>query len=272
MQASSRHCAIYPEVGDLSLHSRRHRLRKPKGFAGRCLIVLKDLFESALAIVSKVPDVPVYDNALFPWAAEFEAHWLEIRAELEEILKERAEMPSFHEVLSQVSSITQDDQWKTFFLVGPGMDCTESRKKCPRTAELLDLIPDLKTAMFSILSPHKLIPPHRGPYNGVLRYHLGLLMPEPREKCRIRIATRTYLWEEGQSLIFDDTYNHEVWNETDGYRVVLFLDFARPLYFPFHQLNLVLMKLAERAPFLRAARDRYKKWEETHPAKTPPAH
>ena len=93
-------------------------------------------------------------------------------------------------------------------------------------------IPGMTTAMFSILSPRKHILDHRGPYKGVLRYHLGLIVPEDAERCRIRVGEDVRHWEEGKSMIFDDTFNHEVWNDTDETRVVLFVDVLRPLPFP----------------------------------------
>jgi beta-hydroxylase len=126
---------------------------------------------------------------------------------------------------------------------------------------LLRKIPGMKTAFFSILSPGKHIPAHRGAWDGILRLHLGLLIPEPREQCRIRIGNDYRTWREGEALIFDDTFNHEVWNDTDGYRVVLFVDFARPLRQPFHWLNNAFLNLAAFAPFLREAGERQKRWE-----------
>ncbi len=90
-------------------------------------------------------------------------------------------------------------------------------------------IPGMTTAMFSILSPRKHILPHRGPYKGVLRYHLGLIVPQDAEACRIRVGEDIRHWEAGRSMVFDDTFNHEVWNDTDETRVVLFVDVLRPL-------------------------------------------
>ena len=100
-------------------------------------------------------------------------------------------------------------------------------------------IPGMKTAMFSILSPRKHILDHRGPYKGVLRYHLGLIVPEDAESCRIRVGEDFRHWEEGKSMIFDDTFNHEVWNDTDETRVVLFVDVLRPLPEPEATINRV---------------------------------
>ena len=95
----------------------------------------------------------------------------------------------------------------------------------------------MTTAMFSILSPRKHILDHRGPYKGVLRYHLGLIVPQRRAACRIRVGEDVRHWEQGKSMVFDDTYNHEVWNDTDETRVVLFVDVLRPLPFPESQIN-----------------------------------
>jgi beta-hydroxylase len=114
--------------------------------------------------------------------------------------------------------------------------------------------------MFSILSPGKHIPPHRGAYNGLLRYHLGLKVPEPHEKCRIRIANQTTVWREGQSLVFDDTFNHEVWNDTDGVRVVLFVDFLRPMKKPYDAINRSLVQLGSLTPQMRKANRQQQEW------------
>ena len=123
---------------------------------------------------------------------------------------------------------------------------------------VLAVIPGCTTAFFSILSPRKKIPPHRGAWAGVLRMHLGLIVPEPRKRCRIRIADQVHTWQEGRCLVFDDTYNHQVWNNTDGYRVVLFVDFERPLRWPLHSLNRWVLNLAALAPILREANAKQK--------------
>ena len=92
----------------------------------------------------------------------------------------------------------------------------------------------MTTAMFSILAPRKRIPPHDGPYKGVLRYHLGpAWCPEPARSCGDHAwAASSRTGSEGGSLVFDDTYAHEAWNDTDGTRVVLFVDVIRELRGP----------------------------------------
>lgn len=244
-----------------SHHSRRHTLHLPQTWLGRLALKLQDLLEAAVAAGSVHPDTPVYDNDQFPWLEEIEAGWQDVRAELDEVMVFRDRMPSFHEIIKEVSTITTDADWKTFFLKGVGMDCYENARRCPKTMVLLSKIPHAGTAFFSILSPHKHIPAHRGAYNGVLRVHLGLLVPEPKEHCRIRVADQYRHWQEGKALVFDDTFNHEVWNDTDGYRAVLFVDFARPMRKPWGVLNRSLLKLGALAPFLREAGNRQKHWE-----------
>jgi beta-hydroxylase len=115
--------------------------------------------------------------------------------------------------------------------------------------------------MFSIFEPGKHLPPHRGPYNGVLRLHLGLIVPEPADKLGIRIADRLCTWQEGKALVFDDAYEHEAWNHTEQTRVVLFVDFVKPLRFPANIVNWLLMNLAVFTPFIREGLENHKDWE-----------
>jgi beta-hydroxylase len=201
-------------------------------------------------------DRPVFAVDQFRWIGEVEANWQAVRRELDAVMAYREAMPNFQDILREVGSIQNDDDWKTFFLKGVGMNCAENARRCPETMRLLAAIPGCTTAFFSILSPHKHIPPHRGAWAGVLRLHLALMVPEPREQCRIRIADQIHTWQEGRCLVFDDTYNHQVWNDTDGYRVVLFVDFERPLRWPLRSLNHWLLNLAALAPFLREANAR----------------
>jgi beta-hydroxylase len=119
----------------------------------------------------------------------------------------------------------------------------------------------MTTAFFSILSPRKHIPDHRGPYKGVLRYHLALMIPEPRESCRIRVDDQFAHWDEGKSLLFDDSYDHEAWNDSDGIRVVLFMDVIRPLKAPINQLNKFVIGAISRSPYIGDAKKRHLDWE-----------
>jgi beta-hydroxylase len=105
-------------------------------------------------------------------------------------------------------------------------------------------------AFFSILEPHTGLSPHRGTFKGVLRYHLGLIVPQPEDLCGIRINDEVHHWQVGRSLIFDDTFTHEVWNNSDEKRVVLFVDFKRDYVFPINILNNAMIKLIRMSPFI----------------------
>jgi len=249
------------EKRDVELVLHGDPLKPPEGFFAKAIAFIIDLIERGNIISSKFGNPPVYEKTSFPWAYEVESEWMKIREELDVIMKRREDLPSFHEITSEVESITTDQNWKTYFLAGFGIECEENSKRCPETARILKRIPGMKTAFFSILSPGKLIPPHRGLYNGVLRYHLGLIVPEPREQCRIRIGDQITGWSEGESLIFDDSFNHEVWNDTDGYRSILFVDFVRPLIFPFNLINKFVLDAAVFSPFIKEAQENQKNWE-----------
>jgi aspartyl/asparaginyl beta-hydroxylase (cupin superfamily) len=210
---------------------------------------------------SKVGNPPIYDNAVFPWTKEIERDWRAIRAELDHVLTRQQDLPGFHEISADVASISQDRGWKTFFLAGYGFRSTPNINLCPNTWAACQKIPGLITVMFSILEPGKHLPPHRGPYNGVLRLHLGLIVPEPREALGIRVAKDVYRWKEGEAVIFDDAYEHEAWNRTAHTRVVLFVDFVKPLRFPANFLNWALLHLAVFTPFIREGTQKQRAWE-----------
>ncbi len=94
--------------------------------------------------------------------------------------------------------------------------------------------------MFSILSPQTNIPVHRGPYKGLIRYHLALKIPKIGD-CYIDVGGEKRNWEEGKSLFIDDSFIHSVVNNTDETRVVLFADFKRPLPWPLSWLNALVI-------------------------------
>lgn len=203
----------------------------------------------------------VYDNATFPWALEIERQWLTIRGELAKVMMRKDALPGFHEISSDVATISTDRDWKTFLLAGYGFRSERNIEMCPETWRILQNVPGLVTAMFSIFEPGKHLPPHRGPYNGVLRLHLGLIVPEPHDRLGIRVGDQLCRWQEGRALIFDDAFEHEAWNKTDHTRVVLFVDFRKPLRFPANLLNWLLLNIAVFTPFIREGVDNHQAWE-----------
>jgi aspartyl/asparaginyl beta-hydroxylase (cupin superfamily) len=210
---------------------------------------------------SLVGDATFFELEQFPWVQRVEDNWEVIRDELLRVLEDREALPNFQDISKDQIEITDDDNWKTYFLYGYGFQADLGVETCPRTAALMREIPGMTTAMFSILSPRKHILDHRGPYKGVLRYHLGLIVPEDAESCRIRVGDDFRHWEEGKSMIFDDTFNHEVWNDTDETRVVLFVDVLRPLPEPESTLNRLIVKAIGYSPFVLDAKRNQEAWE-----------
>jgi ornithine lipid ester-linked acyl 2-hydroxylase len=216
---------------------------------------------------SLVGEATFFENDRFPWIAEIEANWTTILDELEHVLEDREALPNFQEISKDQLEITDDDNWKTFFLFGFGFEAKLGVEMCPRTAELMRQIPGMTTAMFSILSPGKHILDHRGPYKGVLRYHLGLIVPHDAPACRIRVGEDIRHWQAGESMVFDDTYNHEVWNDTDETRVVLFVDMLRPLPEPWSTINRLIVRAIGYSPFVLDAKRNQEAWEARYRAR-----
>lgn len=208
-----------------------------------------------------------YEADEFPWARDVEAGWMDVRAELEALLPRISELPNLQDLDVGLKVLSTDSKWKIFMMYGYGQKIPQALKQCPKTAQLLERIPGVSSALFSILRGPKNIPPHRGPYNGVLRYHLPLIVPRPvdgaeNNDCYIKVGRSSKAWEEGKSMIFDDTNQHQVFNARPGNRVVLFVDFYRPVRWRFvHYMNLFLMWMTRYLPFYKVALDNFTKWQ-----------
>jgi aspartyl/asparaginyl beta-hydroxylase (cupin superfamily) len=227
----------------------------------RLLVRVLPAVERLNRACSKVPNVAVFEAGTFPWVPRIEREWRTIRSELERVLARKDELPGFQEILPDVASVSRDRGWKSFMLTGMGVTSKRNTGLCPETWRVLQQIPGLSMAMFSIFEPGKRLPPHRGPYNGVLRLHLGLIVPEPGDDVAIRVGSQVCRWEEGRALIFDDSYEHEAWNESDRIRVVLFADLVRPLRFPANVVNALLLKFAAGSFFVREGLENQRRWE-----------
>jgi len=210
---------------------------------------------------SKVGDHTFFDLDDFPWIPEIEADWRKVRAELDALLPYAAHLINFQDMSKDASYISQDDGWKSYVFYAYGLKSWRNCRRCPETAALLRRIPGMKTALFSIFMPHKHLRRHRGPYKGVLRFHLALKVPEPAEECGIEVGSDVRHWQEGRALIFDDTKPHEAWNHTGETRVVLFADIMRPLRFPANVLNTILVWVIAFSPYVIGEAGSYLRWE-----------
>lgn len=233
------------------------RRRLVKDLGGKALWTLEKL----ISRYSLVETSAFLDPYQFAWVEKLEQHWRDIRGELDAVLQLHEQIPNFQDISVDQRAITTDNKWKTYFLYGFGYKAEKNCERCPETTRLIEEVPGMKTAFFSILSPGKHIPEHRGLYKGFLRYHMGLMVPEPGSQCWIRVNGQQAVWEEGKSMMFDDTYPHEVRNDTDGVRVVLFMDILRPLRFPVSLLNDAIIKLVRRSGYIQEAKRNQERWE-----------
>ena len=224
------------------------------------LWIIKRL-ERFLIRYSLVGDTPFLPASEFAWVNLLEANWKLIRAELKQVLKTPERVPNFQDISRDQTNITRDDKWKSYFLYGYGYKMANNCAACPETTRIVEAIPGMYTAFFSVLAPGKHIPRHRGPYRGLLRCHLALIVPVARADCWIEVGDETRAWEAGRCMVFDDTYRHRVENNTRDLRVVLFLDVIRPLKFPGSLVNRIALLLIRLSPFIRDARRNQMAWE-----------
>ena len=173
----------------------------------------------------------------FPWLEGLEASTSDIRSELLAALSEddagvvpyiarEAGLP-----MNQWSELNHSRRWGAYFSWSEGERQEAHLARCPRTAAALSALPQVDiprrgpTAFFSILEPHTKIPPHTGSTNTRLTVHLPLVVPG---ECRFRVGGETREWQPGTAWVFDDTIEHEAWNDSDQARAILIFDVWNP--------------------------------------------
>jgi hypothetical protein len=177
------------------------------------------------------------DRHHFPWMPAIEAATDEIRQELEALLADPGDaLRPYVRMDSGVpenkwSALDQSLAWGACFLWEYGQPNKAVLDRCPRTAAALASLPTTTlpdrapSAFFSILKPHTRIPPHTGVTNTRAIVHLPLIVPE---NCGFRVGGETREWKVGTAFAFDDTIEHEAWNDSDHYRAVLIFDVWNP--------------------------------------------
>ena len=181
--------------------------------------------------------IPFHDRAMFPWLATLEAATPIIQAELAEARRARAADFAPYVAfppgvpVNQWGDLNHSPAWSTFFLWRDGARFDAACALCPQTAALLTQLPMTDqpgfapTAMFSVLDARKHIPPHTGAANTRLIVHLPLVLPGP---ARFRVGAETREWRMGEAWVFDDTIEHEAWNDADEARTILIFDIWHP--------------------------------------------
>lgn len=206
------------------------------------LPVLRQLFDHSsfvaplnlfMHLLSRVPTTPYLPAADFPELRLLEANWRSIR---DEALALRA--------AQRIKAAEKNDDagfnsffkkgWKRFYLKWYDASHPSAERFCPQTVALLRQLPSVKAAMFAELPPGGKLNPHRDPYAGSLRYHLGLATPNS-ECCFIAVDGIRHSWRDGEPVVFDETYLHWAHNGSEQDRLILFCDIERPMRYGWAQ-------------------------------------
>ena len=184
-------------------------------------------YNALMYLFSAVPRKPLLTERDFPGLSVLSANWQMMR---EEALKLNDE--GYIRVALNNNDIGFNSffkrGWKRFYLKWYDQPLASAQALCPRTVALLSGLPSVKGAMFALLGPNSYLTPHRDPFAGSLRYHLGLVTANS-DACFISVDGERYAWKDGEAVLFDETYIHFVENNTDVTRIILLCDVERPL-------------------------------------------
>lgn len=208
--------------------------------------------------IPRLPAIPFFDRDTFPWLSTLEAATETIRSELRALLEQ--DMPGFAPYIqyapgtpeNQFAELNHNSRWSSLWLWKDGKPQDEPMARCPETAAVLAGLPlcdqpeFAPTALFSALAPKTRIPPHTGSTNSRLLVHLPLELPGP---AGFRVGNEVREWRVGEAWVFDDTIEHEAWNDADETRVILIFDIWNPLLSA-HERELVCALLIEHRNWL----------------------
>lgn len=186
-----------------------------------------------------LPESPFLPRSRFSWMDELEAKTSIVRDELRRIdeLDERLEPflekppPGAHSSYLAGNAAEAAPRWDAMFFYRHGVRYEHNHQRCPSTVAALELtsivhIPKhAPEALFSVLGPGSHILPHHGVTNTRVVAHLPLIVPSD---CSLRVADQHHAWREGECIVFDDTFEHEAWNNSQSTRVILLFDVWNP--------------------------------------------
>ena len=205
----------------------RGKVRLPLGRQLLDHSILLAPINALMVLNSKVPATPYLSIEHMPELKLLEQHWETIREEAVHLAKLQAIKASDLPNDIGFNSFFKYG-WKRFYLKWYDAKHPSAQALCPKTVALLNQIPCVKAAMFAELPPGGQLNPHRDPFAGSLRYHLGLVTPND-DQCYIDVDGLRHSWRDGEPVIFDETYVHEAYNRTLENRIILFCDIERPL-------------------------------------------
>jgi beta-hydroxylase len=184
------------------------------------------IFNLPAYLLSKVPIQPFTDIKHYPELQKIEDNWEVIRDEAMALYDSGhigvgEELPG--------SGFYKNDRWKSFYLKSFKNEIPSAYDLAPKTMALIDQVPSMHMAVFAALMPGKSLKKHHDPFAFTLRYSLGLSTPNSEDCCLV-VDGIDMPWEDGKSYVFDETYMHSVYNNTDQMRIILMTDVERPLY------------------------------------------
>ncbi|MCB1406537.1 MAG: aspartyl/asparaginyl beta-hydroxylase domain-containing protein [Rhodobacteraceae bacterium] len=202
---------------------------------------------------------PILDpDRYFPAYRDLETRAEALRAEALAVFAAHPDVPRFHDILATQARISASDgkNWRMFMVKSFGYTIRDNAAQTPVLARFLAAHPEVTTAALSYLDPGKHIPRHRGPFRGILRYHLCLYAPDcgTDRAPWLAVDDVTIPYQEGAGLLWDDTFAHEVLNPGPNPRIALLLDVRRPVTRLTHRALFRLMMAGGWLHSLRKAR------------------
>jgi aspartate beta-hydroxylase len=197
--------------------------------------------EPVMLHIPRLPAIPFYNTADFPWVAALEAQSQVIIDELTQSLAQAESLAVPYVAydagipVNQWAELNHSKRWSAVFFYKNGQEMPAAHAQFPATSAILKSLPLAQingfcpNVIFSTLAPKSVIPPHTGETNARLVGHLPLIVPD---KCRYRVGNEWRTWEVGKALIFDDSIEHEAINDSDLPRVVLIFDIWNPYLTP----------------------------------------
>ena len=233
---------IRARIGDTQSQCAPIERRRVDSFIDMILRVRKRYQQEPLEyFYPGLPAIEFYEREEFPWLADLEAATVPMQQELATILREdQAGFAPYihyedHMPLDQWRELNHSPRWSAFHFYEKGQPVAERCRRAPATMEVLARLPQAQvplrspSALFSVLQPKTRIPPHTGVANFRLVVHLPLIVPPA---CGFRVGGETRQWRIGEAWVFDDTIEHEAWNDSEQTRIIFICDVWSPRLSP----------------------------------------
>jgi aspartyl/asparaginyl beta-hydroxylase (cupin superfamily) len=233
---------IRARIGDTQSQCAPIERRRVDSFIDMTLRVRKRYQQEPLEyFYPGLPAIEFYEREEFPWLADLEAATVPMQQELATILREdQAGFAPYihyedHMPLDQWRELNHSPRWSAFHFYEKGQPVAERCRRAPATMEVLARLPQAQvplrspSALFSVLQPKTRIPPHTGVANFRLVVHLPLIVPPA---CGFRVGGETRQWRIGEAWVFDDTIEHEAWNDSEQTRIIFICDVWSPRLSP----------------------------------------